>query len=44
VPPPDWYDVRFASTPLSGRTALNWDSLTAPLLTSWLVTTVKPDW
>ena len=44
VPPPDLYAVRFASTPFSGRTALNGDRLTAPLFTSWLVTTVKPAW
>ena len=44
VPPADLYAVRFASMPLSGRTALNLDRLTAPLFTSWLVTTVKPAW
>ena len=41
VPPAVLYAVRFASTPLSGRTALNWDRLTAPLFTSWLVTTAE---
>src|SRR5580698_647449 len=36
VPPAFLYVVRFASTPLSGKTALNDDRLTAPL--------ASPDW